>query len=241
MTKVEIGNATLYCGDCVEILPTLPKVDAVITDPPYGVNLGDNVNSRGPEHGLFKPGYLSYEDTPENFSLIIVPAIKKALSLCDRAAIFCQAPNCWQFPPADQVGGVFLPSARGRSRWGFVSFVSMLLYGCAPDLNLGPKATAWSFTVAADKNGHPCPKPDQWLVRVVDLISRRGELVLDPFMGSGTTGVACMNLGRKFIGIEIEKKYFDIACERIDQVQKQGRLFADEPNLSQSKIAISND
>lgn len=61
----------------------------------------------------------------------------------------------------------------------------------------------------------------------VNKASLQTEVVVDPFMGSGTTGVACMNLGRKFIGIEIEKKYFDIACERIEQAQKQVRLFDD--------------
>lgn len=72
----------------------------------------------------------------------------------------------------------------------------------------------------------------QW---AVNRASRFGEKILDPFMGSGTTGVACVNLGRKFIGIEIEPKYFDIACERIDKATRQGKLFDPPPSKLESK------
>jgi site-specific DNA-methyltransferase (adenine-specific) len=223
-----IGDATLYLGDCLEILPTLPQVSAVVTDPPYGVNLGNHgaaLDGRK-SHVLVKAGYESYEDTPENFAGTIVPAIKQAIALADRAAIFCVAPNCWLLPAPDQIGGVYVPAAQGRSKWGFKSFSPLLLYGSAPNLNLGAKATAWRSVAAGDVNGHPCPKPIYWMVNVVDLCAPKGGVVLDPFMGSGTTGVACAQLGRKFIGIEIEPKYFDIACERIDNAYRQQRMFA---------------
>jgi DNA modification methylase len=76
-------------------------------------------------------------------------------------------------------------------------------------------------------DGHPCPKPQALMVRLINgLGHKRTQTVLDPFMGSGTTGVACANLGRKFIGIEIEPKYFDLACKRIEMAYAQGRLFA---------------
>lgn len=71
---------------------------------------------------------------------------------------------------------------------------------------------------------HPNEKPVELCEHFIDLTTNAGELVLDPFMGSGTTGVACMNLGRKFIGIEIERKYFDIGCRRIEDAQRQQRL-----------------
>ena len=72
---------------------------------------------------------------------------------------------------------------------------------------------------------HPCPKPEAYCNWLVSRSAENGGTILDPLMGSGTTGVACANLGRKFIGIEIEEKYFDIACERITAAQAQGRLF----------------
>ena len=79
------------------------------------------------------------------------------------------------------------------------------------------------------KGKHPCPKPESFMRWMVGKASLPDETVLDPFMGSGTTGVACMNLGRRFIGIEIEPKYFDIACERIERAYAQGKLFQPEP------------
>ena len=82
-------------------------------------------------------------------------------------------------------------------------------------------------SVPVQKNGHPCPRS---LLHVRWLVDWWGSgVVLDPFMGSGTTGVACARLGRKFIGIEIEPKYFDIACKRIEAAYAQGRLFEAEP------------
>jgi site-specific DNA-methyltransferase (adenine-specific) len=226
MNPVIIGNATLYCGDCREILPTLPKVDAVVTDPPYGVNLGSHgaaLDGRA-NHVLVKGSYESYEDTPENLKSIVVPAVIQALALAERGLVFCASSAMWDFPRAELVGGVYLPAAQGRNKWGFTSLATCLFYGAAPDLHKGSKATAMVSTEAADKNGHPCPKPIGWMMWAINLASKPTAHVLDPFMGSGTTGVACMNLGRKFIGIEIEPKYFDIACERIDQAQRQVRL-----------------
>jgi len=75
-----------------------------------------------------------------------------------------------------------------------------------------------------EKESHPCPKPENVMRRLVARYS--DGAVIDPFLGSGTTGVACANLSRNFIGIEIEPKYFDIACERIENAQRQERLFA---------------
>jgi adenine-specific DNA-methyltransferase len=85
----------------------------------------------------------------------------------------------------------------------------------------------WDYPCVMGYQGkHPCEKPIQMMEQIVGTSSKSGQSILDPFMGSGTTGVACMNLGRKFIGIEIDEKYFEIACERIRHAQAQGRLFA---------------
>ena len=225
--KRVIGNATLYLGDCLEILPSLPKVDAVITDPPYGVNLGKHgaANEKRPQF-LAKQAYETYDDTHENLLSIVVPAVTLSLSLVERACVFVAGMNIWDFPRANTIGGVYLPAACGRNGWGFASLAHCLFYGTAPDLQKGAKHTAIRSSEGADDNAHPCPKPTGWMIWATDLVSRKGEIVLDPFMGSGTTGVACMNLGRKFIGIEIEPKYYEIACKRIEDAQRQVRLFA---------------
>ncbi len=222
-----IGNATLYLGDCRDILPTLPKVDAVITDPPYGVGLGLHKGATEKRAGLLvKQGYESYDDTPENFRDVVVPAITAALAIAERALVFCSERGAWMLPPPNALGGVFMPAACGRNAWGYQSLAHALLYGKAPDLHKGAKATAIQSSARAEKNGHPCPKPVAWMEWAIGLATRHGEKVLDPFMGSGTTGVACNTTGRSFIGIEREPKYFDIACRRIEDAQRQGRLIA---------------
>ena len=226
----QIGDATLYLGDCLEILPTLPKVDAVVTDPPYGVNLGAHgaANEKRPQFLAMRP-YESYEDTEENLLAVVVPAVTEALQRAERGVVFCAGHNAWHFPRASAIGGVFLPAACGRNNWGFQSISHCLFYGKAPDLQNGSKATAIRSTETSEKSDHPCPKPTGWMVWAVDLATRLGETVLDPFMGSGTTGVACAQLGRRFIGIEIEPRYFDIACRRIDDAYRQAPLIPHQP------------
>jgi site-specific DNA-methyltransferase (adenine-specific) len=229
--KVTIAEgATLYLGDCREILPSI-SADVLITDPPYGVNLGNHRGASDTRASVLKiQGYESYDDTPENFDEIVVPAITTALSLVDRGAVFMAGKSAWKLPPADVIGGIYLPSGMGRNPWGFASMQHCLLYGSAPDLfKTGARATAIYSTETSEKNGHPCPKPIGWMKWLVSLASREDETVVDPFMGSGTTGVACVQLGRKFIGIEIEPKYFDIACRRIELATKQQDFFIAKP------------
>lgn len=212
-------NWQVIQGDCLEVLRTLPdgSVDAVVTDPPYGVNLGKHgaAKDRRTNRVLVKDGYASYEDTPENFDRIVVPAIQNALAMVDRGAVFCAIPSAWRLPTPDALGGVFLPAGCGRSKWGFSNFAHCLLYGAAPDLHKGARPTGMRSTERAEKNGHPCPKPLSWMVWAIELCTRPGETVLDPFCGSGTTGVACQITGRNFIGIEIDPGYCDIARKRI--------------------------
>ena len=216
MRKEVIGDATLYLGDCHEILPTLGKVDAVITDPPYGINHPTDYKSRGrgklaattdyaPIHGDDKPidpapwingpcvlwggNYIANNLPPSSGWLVWDKRTQNDVGVNDQSDGELAWTNC--------VKGVRI----FRHMWN----------GFWRDSERG---TAW----------HPHQKPVallEWCVKRVP-----GETILDPFMGSGTTGVACMNLGRKFIGIEIESKYFDIACRRIEGAQRQGRLFA---------------
>lgn len=232
MTRVETiaEGVTLYQGDCRDVIPTLEKVDAVVTDPPYGVNLGSHRGANDHRSSvLTKAGYETYDDSPENFRSIVVPAVTDALKIATRGAVFMAGTTAWGLPTPDAVGGIYIPSAMGRNPWGFSSVQHCLFYGSAPDLHKGAKATAIYSTETADKNGHPCPKPLGWMQWVIDLATRRGELVLDPFMGSGTTGVAAVKLGRRFVGIEIEPKYFAIACKRISDALKQQDLFIEKP------------
>ena len=212
------AGITIYHGDCREILPEV-SADVLVTDPPYGMNLGKHkgaTDKRSRE--LRRESYASYDDTPENYTAIVVPAVALALSVTDRGAVFGPAPSIWSLPPPSAMGGIFIPAANGRSPWGFQNLAPILLYGGAPDLNLGSKQTMIRGTGRADKEcGHPCPKPMPWILWLVGLVSREGETILDPFMGSGTTLRAAKDLGRRAIGIEIEEKYCEIAANRLAQ------------------------
>ena len=231
MTQIEqIGDATLMLGDCLEILPTLGKVDAVVTDPPYGVGLTAKQNKWVTNVG---DGYASTDDSPEFVSAVVVPAINMCRDF-SRDVIVTPGTRClWLYPPADDLGTIFNNSGAGRTRWGFGCNHPVLFYGKCPYLSkgLGSRPNSWDqpATDFADKNGHPCPKPIGMMMWLVKRGSLPRETVLDPFMGSGTTGVACAKLGRKFIGIEIEPKYFDIACKRIEEAYKQPDMFIERP------------
>jgi DNA modification methylase len=212
----------------MDVLPTLGKVDAVVTDPPYGVNLGVDNDMRGGTHGLAKLAYERYSDTLENFRTTVVPAVEAALDIANRGAVFCTF-NLHELRKPDAIGGVYLPAAKGRHCWGYASFCPVCFYGVAPGLNKGSRPSAiWSSEIS-EPNGHPCPKPLGWMRWLINHASVPDETILDPFMGSGTTGVACAKLGRKFIGIEIEPKYFDIACKRIEEAYRQPDFFIERP------------
>lgn len=213
---VIIGNATLYHGDCLEILPTLGRVDAVVTDPPYGI--------RADEAARKNKGKWGWKDYGE--------------SQWDRHR------------PSHAVFGAILKAAPHVLIWGGNYFADMLPPSmgwmawdkCQRNFSLADFEMAWSTKNGAarcveyprawaikDGKEHPTQKPIYVMLESIEYLEHGAgkslETILDPFMGSGTTGVACMNLGRKFIGIEIEKKYFDIACERIDNAQRQERMF----------------
>ena len=222
---VTIGRARLALGDCRDLLPTLGKVDAVVTDPPYGIELGKTSGS-GNGHGLKIDAYEGFADTYELFVSEIVPAISMAINKATRAVVFT-GPHIHEQMKPDAIGGIYCPAASGRHCWGFKSFLPVLLYGNAPDLHLGSRATAIYSTETVDRYeiDHPVPKPLGWMKWSVKLASREGETILDPFMGSGTTGVAAVQMGRDFIGIEREPAYFDIACKRIEDAQRQGDMF----------------
>ena len=206
MERVVIGNAELWHGDCREVLPMLGPVDAVITDPPYGtgwVRGGGAVGEFNAKHE--KPDW-------DVFSVDWLADIRPGAYV----AAFC-APSY-----LDKLAAAFSTPHVGRYR----------------KTNVRPGGREFEFIVASrpwlcerwevvayngDNEHHPTEKPLQvmaWCVHEAPAIGR----VLDPFMGSGTTGVACAQLGRAFTGIERERRYFDIACERISRAQAQGSL-----------------
>jgi len=191
------GNIRLYCGDCLEILPTLEagSVDAVVTDPPYGLDF------RGAEWDSFIPKWL--------------PEAKRVASV----VAFTTAPTTqWDYPRPDWVCCWYREASNSRStlRGGFNHWSPVLVYG-------RPKFPVDSKKLHAIQHSyprgfpHPSPKPVALMEWLCSCCVEDVSTILDPFMGSGTTGVACVKTGRKFIGIELDKGYFDIAVKRIEK------------------------
>jgi len=194
----------LYLGDCLEILSTLAdnSVDAVITDPPYGLNYRNN-------------GWDS--DIPE--------WLDKA-RLASNLVAFTTAPTTqWDYPRPDWVCCWNRHAAASRSsNGGFNHWSPILFYG---DRKIPVDVYETMFGKTVNENmgiDHPSPKPLELYIWLIDNLTYPGDTILDPFMGSGTTGVACVQTGRNFIGIEIEPKYFEIAEARIAEAQLQMRM-----------------
>lgn len=222
--KEVIGNDELYLGDCLSILPTLPKVDAVITDPPYGeqTHQGARTGING-EVALITFSSITTDQLIEIARQCVEKANRWVVMTCEwqhaaqleqldalvRLGVWIKPNGAPQFTgdrPGTGWEAVACLHRPGKKRW-----------------NGGGHHAVWIFNKTEGE--HPTQKPlaliEKWVCQFTD----KDETILDPFMGSGTTGVACMNLGRKFIGVEIEERYFDIACERIDQAQRQQRMF----------------
>lgn len=222
MSRVEhIGDATLYLGDCMEILPTLGKVDAVITDPPYGIlNLAGDVagavvrkSPRQMGSGTLKNRLLNQS----NVEWDVAPSAE--------AFDLLRGMSQWQIIWG---GNYFpLPPARAILVWDkeqpWENFSQVEL--AWSNLNRPAAIFKESATRGTPDKVHPTQKPLSLMAWCVAFVPD-GSVVFDPYMGSGTTGVACAKLGRPFIGIEREPKYFDIACRRIEQAANQGQLFA---------------
>ena len=205
--KEVIGNATLYLGDCLEILPMLPKVDAVITDPPYGtgwVRGGGAVGVFNAKHEKLEWDVFSVDWMQCVPSAVI--AAFCAPSMLDKMCAAFDTPCVARYRKTNvRPGGIDREHVVCSRPW---------------------RSESWEITAYnGDNENHPTEKPIEVMRWCVSRFPTTGDIV-DPFMGSGTTGVACMNLGRSFIGIEIEPKYFDIACERIENAQRQQRMFA---------------
>jgi len=212
----EKNGITIYHGDCREIMPDLGPFDLLLTDPPYGISLGKTKGSGG-ANGLRRDKYQTYEDTYKQFCAQIVPALEMALDKSDRAIVWT-GPHIHEQRKPTAIGGVHVAAGAGRHGWGFKTFLPILLYGNAPDIHKGaPNPTTITSTEKAETFGHPCTKPIGWLQWCIKLGTREGHTVIDPFMGSGTTLVAAKLAGLKATGIEINKRYCEIAAKRLAQ------------------------
>lgn len=223
---VEIDECKLILDDCRNVQV---EADLLLTDPPYGVELGAHAGAKEKRtwrEGRARPkvGYDGYDDSEAELLEMVVPAVTTALSRCKNGIVFVADKHARKFPEWDSIGGVYLPAACGRKSWGFSNLALCLMYGAAP--NRGAQPTILVSNEHAPINGHPCPKPIGWMVWAVKLGSRPGQTVYDPFMGGGSAAVAAMRTGRRFVGVEKNPKYFEIAVRSVREEKQRSALFA---------------
>jgi len=218
----QVGPRRLILGDCRDVVPMLTGIDAVVTDPPYGVGFKYGTHDDAIDtHGEFVTAFVSSCQLVSSV-IVLTPGYKSMFKYPTPDYVLCRFDRTAQSPHA----------VAWMNKWE-----PIFVYGKPTGSRLAWDVieTRCQVERAAIPVDHPCPKTLDLMIPLVEM-SCFG-MVLDPFMGSGTTGVACMKLGRKFIGIEIEPKYFDIACRRIEEAWKQPRLF-DEPKQKPKQEAL---
>ena len=219
-----IGRAVLVQADCRDVLPVLPKVDAVVTDPPYGL---EDWNTRGTNagkgqgrawKGLGRNGQSIFDgeqcaawDQAPDAEMV------SALMMAGKHKIIWGANYLLDHLPRTKQLFIWNKGIRGMHYNDCeVAWTSQWREACRV-FDLHPSS--------AEAKEHPTQKPIALMKWCLGRLPEQCETILDPFMGSGTTGVAAVQMGRDFIGIEREPRYFEIACKRIEQAQRQGDLF----------------
>jgi DNA modification methylase len=226
----QIGDCTLYLGDCLELLPTLGKFDAVVTDPPYGIDIGGakSIGGAGKITQATEYGKHDWDKiglTAEQFALI--------RGICDDYIIW--GANHL----AEIIGkhpGVLIWDKKCQNGWND-TFSDAETAACTSLTRAKVFRHLW--VGALRKNGeerdHPTQKPRELMEWCLGFLPK-AKTILDPFMGSGTTGVACAKMGRKFTGIEIDPGYFEIACERICKAYAQPDMFVPAPSKAVQEV-----
>ena len=210
-----IGDATLICGDCMEVLPTLARADAVVTDPPYGIGIDGQKGSDRPNGQQMRKhhDHLGWDSERPDAHLISAVVAAGDLAIIWGGNYFPELPSQkgWLVWDKEQTG---LTMSDGELAWTNIPQVLRI-----KKLH---RTHLWQ-----ESPEHPTQKPLALMKWCLGFLPS-ARTILDPFMGSGTTGVACIQAGRQFIGIEREASYFDVACKRIEEAWKQPRLFTEE-------------
>jgi site-specific DNA-methyltransferase (adenine-specific)/modification methylase len=208
--KVVIGNATLYHGDCREVLPLLPAHDLLLTDPPYGIGIDGQRESLKTARKAHE--FLGWDnETPPQWLFGLMHEKASAHIIWGGNYFGLPPSGCWlSWDKVQEFSGADMELAYTTLKQPSKTF----------------RMSRVEAYVGIDK-AHPTQKPAALIAWCIAK-APDAQTVLDPFMGSGTTGVACAQLGKSFTGIERERKYFDIACERISRAQAQGQLLPPE-------------
>lgn len=212
----ERDGIVIYHGRCEDVLPCITgQIDLVLTDPPYGIDGGGGRINRARGKG----GYIAaFEDVPDYIRGVVVPVVTHLIATVP-CVVLTPGIRCMSmYPQPDSFGSFYQPAGAGMQVFGNVDAQPIFYYGKnALGRNMGVPCS-YRLTESPEDNGHPCPKPIKAWRMLLSNISREGQTVLDPFMGSGTTLRAAMDMGRRAIGIELEERYCEIAAKRLSQM-----------------------
>lgn len=214
-TYYEDEFSTIIHGDCRDVLPNIGRCDLVLTDPPYGIDGGRGGDSRRYRKGAYEG---TWRDTTEYIVNVVVPIFFRMRDAGQRMIVTPGIRHLHRYPIPDDMGCFWTPASCTHGPWGLTTFQPILYYGKDPRAGRGPLPSGRQVTERAPAVGHPCPKPMGawgWLLNKGSTCPV--DVILDPFMGSGTTLRAAKDLNRKAIGIEIEEKYCEIAARRLQQ------------------------
>lgn len=223
-TEILADGVTLHMGDCRDFLPTLPRAGALVTDPPYGIGFESNHVARTTTAGWMRQQIASDSNVDARDMVL---AWHEGDWLCfgsDKrdAPANTRGTLVWDKGPASGMGDLSFPW-KGSFELIFVGGA-----GWHGSRDEGVIKGHWIVTRASMGRCHPNEKPESLMKYLLQ--KSPAETILDPFMGSGTTGVAAVNLGRKFTGVEIEPKYFDIARRRIADALARPDMFIQKPS-----------
>lgn len=223
MREEIIGNARLILGDCREVLPTLGKVDAVVTDPPYGIGADSEAHEKGgTKYGVALAAKRHYAATDWDAEPIDAAILAQMRGMSRWQVIF--GGNYFDLPPS-RCWLVWDKKVNG-------GFADCELAWTNLEKPVRRIEWMWNGMLRRDqeeRNNHPTQKPLGVMRWCIEQLPAGAVSILDPFAGSGTTGVAAVGLGKTFIGIEREPAYFDVMRRRIEDAYKQADMFVAAP------------
>ena len=202
----------IECGDCLELMKEIPdkSIDLIVTDPPYGKKADKGTNGFGTsKNRRYQGGWDNQRPDKQVFDEMF--RISKNLIIFG-ANYFCDMlpfSNHWIF--WDKKGDISFKNPFADGELIYTTFTS-------PIKRVVFKQQGF-ITDSKDKRYHPTQKPSELIQMLIEQYSKEGDIVLDPFLGSGTTAVACVNTGRHYRGFELDPQYYDIACKRLDEVE----------------------
>lgn len=252
-TEKLADGITLYCGDCREILPTLKDVDLIATDPPYEADAHrqdrkiTGRNRTGLPQQAFSFGPID--------SIRDEIAVKMTEVCIGWVLAFCMAEGVGLWKQSFEAAGAkykramiwlkpdAMPQYNGEGpAAGYESIVAAWCGNGRSQWNGGGRVGTFTHNKnTGGKHEHETQKPVPLMAELITLFSNRGNLVCDPFMGSGTTGVAAVKLDRRFIGIEADPRYFDIACRRVTAALREPDMFIERPKIPAPDMFASSN